>query len=419
MQYTFLNNRLGKMLFGGFLFLLLLLVRDTLISSSLIGFYPSQFMTLGLILIAGILFLVRNYKSIKEMFCDGRMIIIVGVVVIVVIPMLVKQDWQMMYFSILLCLLFAVFLTYFATYEKVAYYYVITLSVLAAYSILAQYVFKPITEAGWLLVPKFNNPTGIAFYNYGLAFVRAEPTYYRNFGIFREPGVYQFFIILALFLNNYVIDWEKQGRLWLINAVLAVTMVSTFSTNGVFELVLLAIVLFFDKKMYKNKKIVIGCIVGLAALFVALGFIIIQQGPLYWTALHPMINKLIIMDYSASSRFDAIFTDIVIFLRTPIFGEKIHTVMYAVDHNTTSTLLLFCVLGIAGGLLSVISWIALVWDKNRSVFTNIMLLIILFMSFNTQNLIADIFFWMFPMMAFVQRVLPWIPVPTSHKGKSH
>ena len=36
----------------------------------------------------------------------------------------------------------------------------------------------------------------------------------------------------------------------------------------------------------------------------------------------------------------------------------------------------------------------------------LVLLLILFMSFNTQNLTANVFFWLFPMMALVERGLP-------------
>ena len=38
--------------------------------------------------------------------------------------------------------------------------------------------------------------------------------------------------------------------------------------------------------------------------------------------------------------------------------------------------------------------------------TKLVLLVVLFASFNTQNLIADVFFWLFPVMAVVERVLP-------------
>ena len=39
-------------------------------------------------------------------------------------------------------------------------------------------------------------------------------------------------------------------------------------------------------------------------------------------------------------------------------------------------------------------------------FGNLLLLVIFLMSFNTQNLVADVFFWLFPVMALVERGLP-------------
>ena len=43
---------------------------------------------------------------------------------------------------------------------------------------------------------------------------------------------------------------------------------------------------------------------------------------------------------------------------------------------------------------------------------SLVLLVVLFMSFNTQNLIANIYFWLFPMMALVERGMPLL-----NKGK--
>ena len=60
----------------------------------------------------------------------------------------------------------------------------------------------------------------------------------------------------------------------------------------------------------------------------------------------------------------------------------------------------------ANTTLNVAAWIALVWKRDRNVFGNLILLCIMFMSFNTQNLVANVFFWLFPMMALVERGLP-------------
>ena len=51
-------------------------------------------------------------------------------------------------------------------------------------------------------------------------------------------------------------------------------------------------------------------------------------------------------------------------------------------------------------------WVKMLWDRNRRIIGNLILLGILFLSFNTQNLVADLFFWLFPCMAFTEQVLP-------------
>ena len=58
------------------------------------------------------------------------------------------------------------------------------------------------------------------------------------------------------------------------------------------------------------------------------------------------------------------------------------------------------------GAVNTAAWIVLVWKRERKLWVNLALLLVLFASFNTQNLIADVFFWLFPVMAVVERVLP-------------
>ena len=42
------------------------------------------------------------------------------------------------------------------------------------------------------------------------------------------------------------------------------------------------------------------------------------------------------------------------------------------------------------------------------VFAGVLLLVILFLSFNTQNLIGDQFFWLFPVMALTEKSVPYL-----------
>ncbi len=402
-EYLFPKQRAGKIGFGIFFFLILLLARDTMITESLIGFVPSQLLMIGLIGCCGVVFLVWNRNRLKDIFTDRRIALIGGAAVIVLVPMLLKLDWQLMYLSILICIGFAVLLTYFMDIEEVSRYYVWFVTFLALYSLLVTYCLKPLVEGGILHVPHFANINGMKLMNFGFAFVVDEAGYFRNFGFCREPGVYQFFLILAVYLNNHVVKWDG-WKMWAANIILAVTMLSTFSTNGIIEIGLFTLVLFVDKKLYKDKRIMAAAAVLLALMMVGLVFVVMQRGALYW-AIYSVFEKLFVMNESSSSRLGSILLDLNFFMRSPLIGCGVGEVINAVPHNTTSTMLMFAIFGVGGGVLSLASWAALTWDKNRHAAINLAYLVILLMSFNTQNLIADVFFWLFPVMALTNVIL--------------
>ena len=405
--YRFPDNKIWKIAFQAYLFVLLLLARDTLITTCLVGFYPSQLTVAGLMVALGIVFLVCNRRQWREIFRDKRMIVLTASAVLILLPLVCKLDVQLMYFSVLLCIFFGVFLTYFTTLKEVAKLYVVMMTVLAAYSVFAVYIGRIPADAGIVAMPTFVNAGERDFYNFLLSFVSISQVKFRNFGIFREPGVYQFFLITALILHNYTIQWDKAWKYWAINIILALTVLTTFSTNGVAEAGLLVLVVFFDKKLYQDRKIRIAAIVLVILAVAGITAILIRGGDLAFTLMQ-MVTKVFTRNNSSSARLDAIVSDVGFFLQNPLFGEKIAVVLGSVEHNTTSTMLMFAMFGIGGGALHLASWLALVWDRQRKVWVNIALVLIVLMSFNTQNIIADVFFWLFPMMALTERVVPFL-----------
>ena len=404
--YPFPENRVTKVLTALFLTALLFLARDTLVTSSILGFNKSQFLMLGLICTAGLLFLFYNRRNLKDILLDKRVLVMAVSAVILLLPMLLKRDWQMMYLSVLLCLLTAVFLTYFISYRELAKYYVLILTVLGVYSILAMWVLRPmLIDTGVLTMPVFYNQMDVMFHNFFLSFVSDSYVRTRNFGIFREPGVYQYFIILALFLNNYAVTWKKQSTWWICNIALAATMLTTLATGGVAELGVLALVVFFERKLYKDKRILAAVAVFAVLLCVLVGYIVMDKGDLYWELYSMVLGKFQPGEDSAVGRLDAIFMDLRFFLGSPLVGENLATVLHSVTDNTTSTMILYAGFGILAGTLNVIAWFALIWDRKRKFWVNILLVPVMFLSFNTQNLIADVFFWLFPYMALTERLL--------------
>ena len=193
----------------------------------------------------------------------------------------------------------------------------------------------------------------------------------------------------------------------MINAILALTVISTFSTAGFVVLVLIAAAVFFQDKLYKDKRIMIFVAAAAVLLCGALVVVILQKGSLY-RSLKEMIIKLFVINRSSSARYEAVYADLMTFLRNPIFGEKISDVLNLVPNNTSSTLLLYATYGFAGGSLNVLGWLALAWNKERKVWINLLLFAALMMSFNTQNLTTDVFFWLLPIMALVECSVPML-----------
>jgi len=407
-MYRFPDTKGWKIAFCIYFFAMLLVARDTMIAGAILTIEVAQFVSLGLMVLGGIVFLIVNREHLKEMLLDQRMIMVVVSTVVILFPMFVKRDWQLMYFSVLMCLYFALFLAYFLSFREASRIYVAMLVILGIYSIIATYIFQPLAENGLLQIPIISNSVGYKFYNFGLAFgfIWPEPIH-RNWGIFREPGVYQFFVLIAVYLNNYISKWNKPWILWMNNLILSITMLTTFATGGVIELLLFVIILIIDKQYYKNKIVRRVLCTAIICIFILVLYSWAEQNTLFIT-IRTMILKIFDAspNTSGGARYDSIAVDTKIFFMNPFFGEKIATTLYAVQDNTTSTMILFAIFGVLGGLFHVAGWIALVWEKNRKIWINLALLLVLFMSFNTQNLIADVFFWLFPMMALIERGLP-------------
>lgn len=412
-QYPMMQSRTAKIAFGVYLTAMLFLSRDTLMSSCLIGFTKSQVLMFGLILLLGTAFLWANRRHLPEILKDRRILLMTVSAVILLVPMIIKRDWQLMYFSVLLCLLFPVFLTYFTDSREVAKYYVIILTVLGIYSMFATYVLRRMVWAGMLTVPEFFNSNEWPFFHFGFAYAVNWEFWHRNFGIFREPGVYQFFILLAVFLNNYFVDWDKNWKLWLCNVTLAFTMLTTFAIGGFAEMGLFILFVYFDQKWYRENWGKIAAVVFLLAMAAVVGYIVyaVQQPYFELTIFYEfydMFIRLFSNSDSATDRLNAVTTNLQLFTRNPILGDRVVSVLHGTEHNTSSTLLLYAIGGFACGSLNVMAWVALTWKRERSVIGNLVLLLTLFMSFNTQNLIANVYFWLFPMMALTERGLPML-----------
>ena len=412
--YRFPENRLTRALAFVAMFLLLVFCRDTYITHFVVNLEISTVITMGVVCLIGIAFLICNRRNLKAVFTDRRMLLLVVAALVSLVPMVVKRDWTMMYFSILFCICVGVFFSYFATVEQMAKVYVLTLVPIVVYGLLATYVFLPLLELGLYSMPVFTYSCG-DYLNYGLCWVAYRNTihYFRLYTIFREPGVTQFFLILALYMNNYWIIWKNRRTYWALNILFAAAVAATLSTTGMVELLLLIPAIFIDKKLYKDKQImkltIAACIAGALALFV-----IFLQGGTLWEQIWAIVDKLMTVTQRGSgfARFDAMVKNMEQFVQSPLVGKRVAETMHnpaLIDFNISSSTILFAIWGIAGGVFHVACWFALVWKKNSGSLTSLMILFLLAFSINSQGFVAELFIWLFPVMAAAERVLPCLP----------
>ena len=134
-------------------------------------------------------------------------------------------------------------------------------------------------------------------------------------------------------------------------------------------------------------------------------YCISTQNDLYW-ALYDMVMKFVDNPESTGSRLGSIAMGISLFFTHPFVGASVETVLHSMVDYSASTLILYNIFGILGGTLNVACWFALLWSKERKFLVNVLLVLILFMSFNTQNLTWNMFFWLFPAMALTERLVP-------------
>ena len=419
--YRFSDSKLFKIGFFLYLLLLQMMSRSTMYSSTLLGYYKAQYIMLGLVGLGGAAFLMKNRRDLKQILLDHRMLVVALFAAVILGPMVLKRDWQMLYITLFVYICVAVFFSYFLSAQELSAYYVVLMTVLGAYAVLGQFVLKEFINMGILPAIRFDNPGGWDMYNLGLTFAVDKNTQghdtMRVFGIFREPGIYQCFLFVAIHLNNYIVQWKKNWHCWLINAVLWITLITTFATGGVFALGLYIVFLFFDKGLYRQKRmrILVASAVSAGILLIAVALV---SGGTWAYELVGMVEKVYNLSYSLTARTDAVAADMKLFFAHPLLGARLEDAMHAVYNNATTSPIVFAGFGIFGGCLHVLTWAALIWKKERHWIMNLILLGIVMIPFNTQNMVHDMFMWMFPVAALTECCCRWLEDRKNRKENS-
>lgn len=161
--------------------------------------------------------------------------------------------------------------------------------------------------------PTITNSANLDFYNFLFFIVPTNPAGLRNYGVFREPGVFQMFIVLALIFLLY---FSQKIRLKYF-FVFSIALVMTFSTTG-FVAYFLCLVIFFSQSdrlkipVKTLRKIGFFFIIGL--IFLVLKTDIFSSDSIVFGKLN---NK---ESHSTIARYSSITNSYNIWLSHPLLG---------------------------------------------------------------------------------------------------
>lgn len=225
---------------------------------------------------------------------------------------------------------------------------------LAAYSLIC-FGIATIIPQMIKMAPVIVNTEGMEFYCLGLAVVGkyslVDTFFLRNFGMFREPGVYQMFLNLALCFYLFC-DISNHKRSIIRIVIYITAILTTMSTTGILSMSILFLALFAQKNQ-ENRKIK-KWIFSMCIVVIAIVYSGISEKLIYsFEKLSDPYNE------STISRFGSISTNLRILLEYPILGigtaeigprfAEYLAASKAATHNTNTILYIYACYGIFTG----------------------------------------------------------------------
>lgn len=221
------------------------------------------------------------------------------------------------------------------TFEKIMFFFAAT----SAFCTILATISKSLVAS----FPVFYNSAGTAFYNMLVCMITVPGETVRNYGIFREPGVFQMFLMIGLLFYTY---FGKEFKIYRFFVYL-VALGLTYSTTGyIAAIIYLMLYIVKDTRKISDQKKKLATV---ALISVGLLFLLTRTDLL--SADGMVFDKFSNMKrYTTVARFASISANIEMWLQAPVFGKGLIYVNdtfpelsrmrygYASTHNTNTLL---------------------------------------------------------------------------------
>lgn len=216
------------------------------------------------------------------------------------------------------CLLYLIALLFvvnvpFAEFKKTYVDVMTFLSVASLAFFIIRYTFPSVLT----LAPTITNDVGYKFYYWGVCVVPYDFKYiaFRNYGVFREPGVFQIFLNVALAFCSFT-DQIKITKRYLF----ALTILTTFSTTGYIVCVLIMVFSLLSKKVANTAATKTKILDWLCCTLLLMSVLLANTGA-YIDIDNTVFRKLFIENDSLNSRLISVFANFHMFKQNVLFGK--------------------------------------------------------------------------------------------------
>ncbi|PGY13296.1 hypothetical protein [Bacillus cereus] len=346
----------------------------------------------GILLVGYIGKVLNNKEDIK--ISGKKFIVALALMGILLLNKLITNDPSYFYFFLAMTICLAYFISELYNFEKFLEAYSKVMAFLCMFSLITTYaiIFFPTPFMG--IFPTIEHNPGnyiMKFIDVGLSFVYI-PDYgmqYRNYSIFREPGVFQFYINLALIFELWFKNEKiKKSRL----VVYYITLISTFSTTGlIIGLVILFTYIVTNTQSNSNK---IRFIIGIS-IFLLIFTVMYYKIPFIQENFDGAFDKFNGGE-SSTARTASLIAYLVAWLNKPIIGwgytggvyEAGNLYLHEYTQDNTNTIVTnFAFFGLIYGLIYQLLLVKFVNLSKQTLVIRIVMFIVLMLAINSQKFI--------------------------------
>lgn len=321
----------------------------------------------------------------------------------IILAALLNLDFSVKYGWVMILVMIAVLYTNLVEFSEFSDLFVKIMCVLAIGSLLGAAVF--FTSRDILKIfPVITNASGLNYY-YLILTVEADwaQQVFRNYGIFREPGMYIIFLNMALLFE---LNRGKKTSYWR-TLLLCLTVITTLSTAGYIVTGFVACFGVFGSALVteKKKRVLLICTLVVVVIAALLNF----------NRIYALVfEKLLTSNESKSARFGSIWINFLLIFKNLfsfMFGRGFSGTENGflasaaekgiAPHNTSTVFKLMALFGFPHLVVFLRNLYVCCMKHFRSKYLAVIAAIALFLLYNNEEMVSNVLVYLLPFYACV------------------